>query len=144
MGPKDARVFVDLPKAFSTSLETKGRMPIVLTVGGKEFRVSAFPDGEGGHRINFNNWMQAASGWSEGDAVKVVIDADAKPRTVAVPKDLKAALSKDAKARSSFDGLAPSHRKAYVDWIEEARRPETRAKRVGETVARLKKSQKFW
>ncbi len=143
MGPKDAWVFVDLPKAFSASLERKGRTPIVLAVGGKQFRVSAFPDGEGGHHINFNKWMQAASGWSEGDVVKVVVEADTNPRTVAVPKDLKAALANDAKARSYLDGLAPSHRKAYVDWIEEAKRPETRAKQVGETVARLKKSQKF-
>ena len=36
-----------------------------------------------------------------------------------------------------FEALAPSHRKEYVRWITEAKKPETRAKRVGEAVAMI-------
>jgi len=54
----------------------------------------------------------------------------------------KAALAQSPKAKPSFDWLAPSHRKAYVDWIEEAKRPETQDKRVTETVARLARGEK--
>lgn len=143
MGPKGAWQFLDLPGAFSASLDTKGRVPIVFTVAGKAFRVSAFPDGKGGHQINFNKAMQAAAAGKGGNA-KATVAVDAAKRTVAPPKDLKAAIAKDAKAKAAFAGLAPSHKKAYVDWIEEAKRPETRAKRVSETVTRLKRGEKFW
>jgi|SRR3990172_2129536 len=143
MGPKGAWVFLVLSKEVTQALGTKTRAPIVVTVAGKEFRVSAFPDGQGGHQINFNMAMQAASGWSKGESVKVSVVLDTRPRTVAVPKDLKAALAKTPKAKAAFDGLAPSHQKAYVDSIEESKRPGTREKRVKETVARLVRGEKF-
>lgn len=61
--------------------------------------------------------------------------AAAKPRPrLAVPADLAAALARDAKARRFFDGLTPSHRREYLEWILEAKRPETRAKRLATTV----------
>jgi len=87
--------------------------------------------------------MQAASRWSTGDTVKLSVALDTRPRNATVPKELKIALAKSSKAKAAFDGLAPSHRKAYVDWIEEVKRPETRERRVGETVARLVRGEKF-
>jgi uncharacterized protein YdeI (YjbR/CyaY-like superfamily) len=51
-----------------------------------------------------------------------------------VPPDLKAALARNAKARKTFEGFPPSHRREYLDWITEAKRPETRAKRLAQTV----------
>jgi len=92
MGPRGAWVFLDLPRESVETFGTKARVAVRLTVGGKAFRVSVFPDGQGGHQLNFNKAMQAATGWSEGKAVKVVVEADPKPRIVVVPKDLKAAL----------------------------------------------------
>src|SRR3972149_5633705 len=111
MGPKGAWVFLVLSKEVPQALGTKTRAPIVVTVAGKEFRVSAFPDGQGGHHINFNMAMQAASGWSKGESVKVSVVLDTRPRTVAGPKDLKAAPAKTPKAKPAFDRLSspPSH-----------------------------------
>jgi hypothetical protein len=143
MGPKGAWVFLDFPVKVTKALGTKGRAPIVLSVGGKEFRVSAFPDGQGGHQISFNKEMQAASRWRAGEPVRASVAPDERPRIVAVPRDLKVALAKAPKARAAFEGFAPSHRKAYVDWIEEAKRPETRERRVKETVARLLRGERW-
>ncbi len=63
------------------------------------------------------------------------------PRKAAAPKpppetppDLLAALAKNRKARTTFEALAPSHRREYVEWITEARRDETRARRLAQTV----------
>ncbi len=144
MGPKGAWVFLHLPKASAKEFGTKARVSVKVTAGGTTFRVSAFPDGEGGHQLNFNKAMQSAADWTPGKAVDVVVEADTTPRTVAPPKDLKAALAKSAKAKATFAGLAPSHRKAYVDWITEAKRAETREKRLKEAVARLEKGEKFY
>ncbi len=54
----------------------------------------------------------------------------ASRRKLAVPADLAAALEKNKKATATFDGFSPSHRKEYVDWITEAKRDETRRRRV--------------
>ncbi len=63
-----------------------------------------------------------------------------KPKAAAdVPPDLAAtlALKKNAKARATFEAFSPSHRREYVEWITEAKREETRARRVEQTVAWL-------
>jgi uncharacterized protein YdeI (YjbR/CyaY-like superfamily) len=51
-----------------------------------------------------------------------------------VPTELAAALKRSAKARKTFDALPPSHRREYVEWITEAKREETRAKRLATTI----------
>lgn len=55
----------------------------------------------------------------------------------AVPVELVAALKKNKAAQKSFDAFAPSNRREYIDWIADAKRDETRAKRVAQTVAWL-------
>ncbi len=59
----------------------------------------------------------------------------AKP--VAVPSALAAALRNDTKARAAFRALAPSHQREYAEWIGEAKREETVARRVATALARL-------
>ena len=53
-----------------------------------------------------------------------------------MPDDLAAALGDES--RTFFDSLPYSHRKEYVDWIVEAKRPETRQRRVEKAVAMLR------
>lgn len=61
--------------------------------------------------------------------------APPKPkRSLDVPDDLNVALAATPAAALFFDGLAPSHRYEYLEWITEAKRPETRAKRIGKAV----------
>ena len=50
------------------------------------------------------------------------------------PDDLRAALDGAPKAAATFDNFPPSCRRDYVEWVTEAKRPETRAKRVAQTV----------
>ena len=63
----------------------------------------------------------------------------AKPKRVPkadipVPDDLAAELAKVPAAEATFTGFAPSHRREYLEWITEAKRPETRARRIAQTV----------
>jgi len=51
-----------------------------------------------------------------------------------VPDDLTAALRKNAKARATFERFAPGYRRDYIEWIVEAKRDETRQRRVAQTV----------
>ena len=50
------------------------------------------------------------------------------------PGDLRAALRRSARARATWDAFAPSHKRDYVEWITEAKRPDTRSRRVATTV----------
>ena len=63
--------------------------------------------------------------------------AAAKTKNLTVPSDLATALKKDRKARATFDGFSPSHRREYIEWITEAKRPETRQRRLDTTLEQL-------
>jgi hypothetical protein len=72
------------------------------------------------------------------------VAANAAPKAAAAPKpppvaasDLRALLAKNPAASTSFLRLAPSHAREWIGWIEDAKRPETRARRLDETVRRL-------
>jgi uncharacterized protein YdeI (YjbR/CyaY-like superfamily) len=73
-----------------------------------------------------------------GDRFDVTVAPDHEPRTVEVPGDLAAALAGDAEAAAAFDRLSFTHRREYVTWIEEAKRTETRSRRVAGTLERLR------
>jgi uncharacterized protein YdeI (YjbR/CyaY-like superfamily) len=51
------------------------------------------------------------------------------------PPDLRAALDAEPRAAATFDSFPASCRREYVEWVVEAKRPETRAKRVAQAVA---------
>lgn len=61
-----------------------------------------------------------------------------KPReAIDMPADFDAALAADPAARATFDAFAPSKRRDYLEWVTDAKRPETRAKRIEQSVAWL-------
>ena len=70
----------------------------------------------------------------------VDIENDTAPREVELPVDLAEAL--DDAARAAYDALSYTHRKEWVRWVEEAKRPETRAARIEKTVAGLREGKK--
>jgi len=68
------------------------------------------------------------------------VRAPSRPRAprssvqVDLPVELVAALKKNRKAMKTFEGFSPSHRREYVEWIAEAKREETRLRRVATTI----------
>jgi uncharacterized protein YdeI (YjbR/CyaY-like superfamily) len=53
---------------------------------------------------------------------------------LATPRELEAALDANPAARAAFDAFPPSGRREYVEWVVEAKRPETRDKRIAQAV----------
>ena len=78
-----------------------------------------------------------------GDAIHVRIDLDSAPRIVTLPDDVAALVTSHPDAAAYWETLSPSNRREYARWIEEAKRPETRQRRVQETVARLARGEKL-
>ena len=60
------------------------------------------------------------------------------PQLDSMAPDIAAALTAAPDARRHFESLATFYRNGFVDWIESAKRPETRAKRIADTVAALR------
>ena len=67
--------------------------------------------------------------------VKVARSPRAKAaKPIRIPEDLAAALRRNRKARETFESFSPSHRREYIEWITEAKRAETREKRLATTI----------
>jgi uncharacterized protein YdeI (YjbR/CyaY-like superfamily) len=71
---------------------------------------------------------KASGHWSKLDAVELL----------EIPDDLGKALAKSAAARKNFDTFPRSVRRAILEWIIQAKKPETRAARITETVSKAK------
>jgi len=115
----------------------RGRRPSVrVTVAGHTYRSTVGSMG-GRYLVPLSAEHRAAAGVAAGDEVQVTLQADTSPRETAVPDDLARALGEYPAARELFDTLAPSHRREWVRWVEDAKRPDTRARRVQGTVDAL-------
>jgi len=126
------RVPFDLEEAFG-----RARPPVTVTIRGHTWRTTpGVYDGVG--YIVVNRAVKAATGVDAPDRVRVVVELDDEPRTVRVPADLRAPLREDSAANDAFAKLSYSHRREYVQWIEEAKRPETRRRRIASTVERVR------
>ena len=79
-------------------------------------------------------WIRKGMALNE-QGVKVPRASTPKKREPKVPADLEKELRRSARARAAFAAFSPSHRREYVEWIEEAKRPGTREKRVATAVA---------
>ena len=123
------RVPFDLEEAFG-----RARPPVKVTIRGHTWRTTPGVYGGVGH-IVVNRAVKAATGVDAGDRVRVTMELDTEPRKVPVPSDLRAALGSDPVAKAAFAKLSYTHQREYVEWIAEAKRPETRARRIAGTVA---------
>ena len=57
-----------------------------------------------------------------------------RSRSVRAPADLLAALRNNPEARTAYEEMSPSHKREYIEWITEAKRDETRKRRVAQAV----------
>lgn len=69
--------------------------------------------------------------------VKVPREKGRPRKPIPMHADLKRALARNRKAAATFEAFSPSHKREYLEWIVEAKRDETRARRVEQTVAWL-------
>lgn len=83
-------------------------------------------------RLMISYVKQAAKLNEQG--VKLPAAPRRKAKPVVVPADLEAALARNKKARETFEGFPPSHKREYVEWLTEAKREETRVRRLKTAV----------
>jgi hypothetical protein len=113
------------------------RPPVVATVNGYTWRTS-ISRMRGEFLLGLSKAVREAAGVQAGDTVEVVLELDQAPREVEIPSVLGEALEADPAARAAFDALAFTHRKEYARWIEEAKQPATRERRVAQAIEMLR------
>jgi hypothetical protein len=128
---------IRVPAAVVGGLDRGKRVPVTVTINGYTYRTTIAPYSEA-YFIPLSAENRNGAGVRAGEIVDVDIEPDDAPRTVTVPDDLAAALAADPAAGAAFEKLAFTHRKTYVDWVESAKKPETRQARLGKTVDMLR------
>ena len=112
------------------------RKPAVkVTIGAHTYRSTVARRGDS-YLVGVSAENRALAGVAAGDEVDVALELDTEPRDVEVPEDLAGALAA-AGARDSFNRSSYSVRKEIVRGVEEAKKPETRQRRIENAVAGL-------
>jgi hypothetical protein len=112
------------------------RIPVRATFNGIAYSGSIVSMGGGAKVIGVLKSIRTELGVAPGDRLTVTVERDEAERSVTVPGDLAAALDA-AGVRAAFDALSYSHQREHVMAIEEAKRSDTRARRVAQTVHHL-------
>lgn len=127
---------MSVPEEIVTALGAGKRPPVRVTINGYTYRTTVAPMG-GEYLVGVSAEHRAAAGVAAGQQHDVDIELDTAPREVEVPADLAAALAGNPRARAFFDGLSYSHQSAYVLWISDAKKDETRRARLDKAVEML-------
>jgi uncharacterized protein YdeI (YjbR/CyaY-like superfamily) len=96
------------------------------------------PMGDGTYCLGVLKSIQAAAGVGFGDTVTVELDVDTAPRVVEPPADLARIIAGDKKLAATWDKLSFTNRKEMARSLEEAKKPETRERRLAAAIARLR------
>lgn len=119
----------------------KGKKPPVkATLNGFTYQTTVAVMG-GDYYIPLSAERRNAAGVKAGDTLPLTLELDTEPRTVEVPPDLAQALAAVPGLRQKFDGLAYTHRKEYVRWVDDAKTAETRQRRISGVVVKMSDSQ---
>lgn len=128
---------VDVPLDVKKEFGTKGMVKVKTKISGIDYRGSLTPMGGGNHILIVVKKIREELGVKEGDKLKIELAEDKAPRLVEVPADLKKLFTKNKKAKEIFDGMSYTHRKEYVNWINEAKKEETRQRRLIKAIEML-------
>jgi hypothetical protein len=126
-----------VPDAVLEALGGGRRPKVRVTIGDHTWRTS-IGIVEGRSMIGVPVDQRAAAGVAPGETFAVEVVLDTEVREVVVPDDFAAALAPFPEARAFFDGRNYSERRWFVLGIEDAKTPETRARRIEKAVERLR------
>lgn len=126
--------YVEVPAEVAERAGVKHGDRVRGTAGGVAFR-SSLMKYSGVFHMGIAKAVLREIGASTGDRIKVSVERDEEPLPGdAVPADLAKALKQSKTAKDGFEAFAPSHRREHVKHILEAKKPETRARRIAQTI----------
>jgi hypothetical protein len=129
-------ITIKLPFDPSAEWGDKQRHDVTGTIGRRKVRGRLTPI-DGAHYLELGPAWCRDSSVAVGARVAVALSPEG-PQVASLAPDLAAALEAEPEARRFFESLPTFYRKNFVRWIEESKRPATRAKRIADAVATLK------
>ena len=141
-GDGDGGVFVVVPFSVQEVFGTKGRVPVQATLDGYPYQGSITPLGDGYHALHVLKQIRKAVDKTIGDTVRVTLSRDVVERKMDAPTDLAAQFATNPQAAAYFAKLAYTHQREFVRWLEGAKKPETRAHRLAQTIELLSQGRK--
>ncbi len=130
----------EIPKAARQSMGLVRVRGFIDSYELKQFNLLPMKDGK--MLLPIKSAVRKKIGKQEGDRVHVVLYAD--DSAVEVPDDILACLLESDRAYQFFQTLSDSNKKYYIDWIEEAKKLETKADRISKSIQMLEKGQRFY
>ena len=135
LGAGAGALFVEVP--FDVKKEFgKARPPVKVSINGYRYRSTISVYG-GKYYLPVRRERREAAGVKAGDLVEVTIQPDTEVRRVDPPAALSAALAKNAPAKAQWEKLSYSHKKEHADANLQAKKSETRARRVQKILGEL-------
>ena len=129
---------VPVPRQVAAKLGLKGMPKVQAVIAGQPYRGSLMPMGDGTYCLGVLKSIQEAAGVKQGDTVTVELELDKAPRVVELPADLAKAIARDKKASAAWDKLSFTNKKEMARGLEEAKKPETRERRLAAAIAQLR------
>ena len=129
--------YIDFPYNVKKEFN-KNRVKVKAIIDGCIYRGSLVKMGGDCHWLGITREVRKAIGKNPGDKVHVIIEEDTEERIVDVPVDFEELMKKEPSVFEYFNSLAFTHKKEYVRWIVEAKREETRNKRLSKAIEMLK------
>ena len=127
-----------IPLTFDPkSVFGKVRAPVRVTLNGYTYRSTIASMG-GPPCIPLRRSHREAAGVEGGETVEVRLDLDTEKREVKPPADFVKALKAAPPAWERWQQLSYSHQREYAEAIEEAKKPETRARRIDGAVRMIR------
>lgn len=133
--------FVTVPFDVEAIFGAK-RVKINAVIGGEPYRGWLVRMGSPNHILPVLKAIREKTGKDIGDEVDITVSEDTEPRVIPVPKDLKEALSKNSAARAFYENLSYTHRREYINWINDAKRAGTRQNRIEKMIELLEKEKR--
>ncbi|MGI5917381.1 MAG: YdeI/OmpD-associated family protein [Anaerolineae bacterium] len=127
--------YVEIPFDVEEVFGTR-RVKVRAWFEGVEYRGSIVRMGDC-YMIGIPQAIRRQIGKSFGDTIDVIVEKDEDERVVELPDDLKRALEQNPAAKARYARLSYSHQREYVRWINDAKRPETRVRRIDKMVQML-------
>lgn len=131
---------IEVPTSVVDALAAGKRPPVRVTLHEHTYRTTVARMG-GRFLVPVSAEVRRAAGVTAGDELDVGIELDDAPRTVDVPADLAAALAEAPAAAQAWEKLAYTHQKEWARSVEDAKKPETRARRIAAAVEALRAPQ---
>ncbi|MBL4937684.1 DUF1905 domain-containing protein [Clostridium sp. YIM B02515] len=129
--------FIEFPFDAEKEFKTKGQVKVKASFDGYQYRGSLAKMGHYCHCIGITQKIRKEISKQAGDSVHVIIEKDDEPRVVQLPEDFKKVLEESKKAKEFFYCLSYTNQKKYIEWITNAKKIDTREKRIEESIKLL-------